>query len=131
MVSGELIKLPLFEHDIGINPQEILVVTQEEIITPALEILENINVQQTTPETIPQSINESLEKLFPEQRYYEKDIQKAKEILGDVAQEFTPHQLKDTLVEIQYLVECWLDEFERNIFKGKTLRELLHEKGGL
>ncbi len=130
MINSQSLELTLLEHDIGKNSQNIPIVTKEEIITPAIEILDTVNVR-SAPETIHQSINVSLEKLFPEQQYYEKDLQKAKEILGDVVRELSPQQLKDTLVEIQYLVECWLDEFERNIFKGKTLRELLHEKGGL
>ncbi len=56
------------------------------------------------------------------------DIEKAKTILGDIAKQMTDDQLKDTYVEIQYLVESWLDDYERSIFDGKTLRELLGEQ---
>lgn len=55
----------------------------------------------------------------------EKDIDEAREILGDTAKDITDDELKDILVEIQYLVECWMEEFERTIFNGKTLNELL------
>jgi len=55
----------------------------------------------------------------------QKDIDEAREILGDTAKDLTDDQIKDILVEIQYLVECWLEEYERKIFDGKTLNELL------
>jgi hypothetical protein len=57
----------------------------------------------------------------------EVDIEKAKTILGDIVKQMTDDQLKDTCVEMQYLVETWLDDYERSIFGGKTLRELLGE----
>ena len=55
----------------------------------------------------------------------QQDIDEAREILGDTAKDLTDDQIKDILVEIQYLVECWLEEYERKIFNGKTLNELL------
>ncbi len=111
--------LPLLELDIG----------KREIITPAVEILSQVTT--ASPIAPAPSIRKSLDELFPEQKYEERNLKDAKEILGALADEFTPQQLKDTIVEMTYLTECWLNEFEREIFKGKTLRELLHEKGGL
>lgn len=102
---------------------------KREIIAPAVEILSQIST--TSPVAPAQYIRKSLDELFPEQKYEERSLKDAKEILGALADEFTPQQLKDTVVEIRYLTECWLNEFEREIFEGKTLRELLHEKGGL
>jgi hypothetical protein len=55
------------------------------------------------------------------------DIEEAREILGDTAKQLTDEQLKDICVEIQFLVESWLDEYEESVFDGKTLRELLGE----
>lgn len=57
----------------------------------------------------------------------EIDLAKAKTILGNIAKKMTDDQLKDACVEMQYLIETWLDEYERSIFGGKTLRELLGE----
>ncbi len=57
----------------------------------------------------------------------EVDIEKAKTILGNIAKQMNNDQLKDTCVEMQYLIEAWLDDYERSIFSGKTLRELLGE----
>ena len=71
----------------------------------------------------------SLDELFPEQEYEEKAVKRAKEILGLLSDEFTAEQLKDVVAEVQFLVSTWLDDFEKNIFDGLTLQELLHEKG--
>ena len=49
--------------------------------------------------------------------------------MGVVANELTADQLKGVITEIQYLVDSWLDDYERNVFDGLTLKELLHEKG--
>jgi hypothetical protein len=57
----------------------------------------------------------------------EIDIEKTKILLGDAGKKMTNEQLRDSFVEMQYLVETWLDAYERSIFGGKTLRELLGE----
>ncbi len=75
------------------------------------------------------SITQSLDTLFPEQKF-DKSIQKSKEILGPLTDNFTPEQLQDLVMEMQFLIDSWLDDYERQLFDGKTLRELLHEKGG-
>lgn len=60
----------------------------------------------------------------------DKDIQQTRKILGEVAKDLSADELKDIASEVQYLVNSWLDDFERGIFEGKTLKEILHEKGG-
>lgn len=55
----------------------------------------------------------------------QKDIDEAREILGKTAKDLNDDELKDILVEMRYLIECWVDEYERKIFNGKTLNELL------
>lgn len=115
--------------------QQQLLFTEDKIITPLVKVLQEVTPQpishqpQTTKES--SSLKKSLDELFPEQEYEEKNIQKTKEILGDLAYQLTPEQLKDTVAEVQFLAESWLDDFEREIFGGLTLKEMLHEKGGL
>lgn len=113
--------------------EQQLLIREEKIITPLVEVLDSVNPISPPKSTEPVSptLRQSLDELFPEQQYDEKAIQKAKEILGKTADEFTPEQLRDAVTEIQYLCESWLDDFERHVFQGKTLNELLHEKGGL
>lgn len=57
----------------------------------------------------------------------EKDLVDAKNILGDIAKDWTDEQLKNELVKINYLVESWLDDFEKRVFEGKTLAETISE----
>lgn len=58
----------------------------------------------------------------------DRDIEKTKRVLGQVASHLTDEELKTVTSEIRFLVESWLDDFERNVFEGKTLRELLCER---
>jgi predicted ATPase len=55
----------------------------------------------------------------------DKDIVESREILGDVATDWSDDQLKDEIVKIQCLTDSWLDEFERKTFDGKTLAEII------
>lgn len=92
--------------------------------------MEQITLQ---PKSIAQenAVSSVLDKLFPEQQHEEKIVQKTKDILGEVSNELSPEELKCTIAETQFLAEAWLDDFERKIFNGLTLKELLHEKGSL
>ena len=109
--------------------QQQLLIPEEKYITPIVEILNSTNDPESQNKATP--TKKSLEALFPEQEYEEKAIKKTKEILGIKASQFAPEQLRDVVAEVQYLAMSWLDDFERGIFEGKTLMELLHEKGGL
>lgn len=113
---------------------EAVKVSEQQIITPLELILQEVT-PKTQPEHLPlknnpKPIKESLNSLFPEQEYSDKDFQKTKEILGPLAKNLTTAELRDVIAETQYLINSWLDDFERNIFDGLTLNELLHEKGG-
>jgi len=110
-----------------------LFITEEKIVTPLVQVLDQVTPSTNTHKQLEnsQSFIQSLNDLFPEQEYENKAIQRAKEVLGNLADEFTHAQLRDTVAEIQFLADSWLNDFERKIFKGLTLKELLHEKGSL
>jgi hypothetical protein len=126
MINNQIIELPLFEQEREANS-----IAVDKIATTFVEVLNTTNPTTHNSEPVSIAISKSLDDLFPEQKVEEKNIQRAKEILGEIACELTQAQLKDTIVETQYLVNTWLDDFEREIFKGKTLKELLHDKEGL
>lgn len=88
-------------------------------------------VRQSIKDKSSQSTIQTLDKLFPEQEREEKNIKKTKQILDQLSEQFNDQQLKDLIVEVQFLTDSWLDDFERSIFKGLTLQELFHEKGTL
>ena len=69
---------------------------------------------------------EKLNQLFSDQNQEQKTIQEARSILGDSAKNLTDEQVYNLVNEIQFLVDSWLEEFERNIFNGKTLNEVFH-----
>ncbi len=107
------------------------VVTEQQILLPLNQVLAEVTPKPTEskPFTLSPSTAQSIQDLFPEQEYEEKNIQLAKKSLGTLSAEFSREQLKNLITEVQFLTESWLDEFERQIFKGLTLQELLHEKG--
>ena len=55
----------------------------------------------------------------------QKDIDEARDILGDIAKDISDDDLRNIVVEIQFLVESWIDEYERKTFNGKTINELI------
>lgn len=59
------------------------------------------------------------------QEIQKKTILDTRHILGDSANSLTDDQILDLVNEIQFLVDSWLEEFERNSFDGKTLNELI------
>lgn len=71
------------------------------------------------------SLEESLNTLFPTYKE-ETKLQKAKRVLGgEIASEVTDEQLEIFLTEVQFLLDGWLDSFEKTIFDGLTLKQIL------
>lgn len=107
---------------------ELQLFEEAKIIKPLTEILQETKPAAVSNNQNSQTLKKSLDELFPEQLSEEKNIKKAKEILGIVSNELTIEQIRDIVTEMQYLVAISLDNFERIIFEGSTLKELLHEK---
>lgn len=106
----------------------------QQIAVPLTQVFETVTSKVLHPQELSTSsreINDSLDKLFPEQEYEERNIQKAREKLGELANNFSKDELRDLVAQVEYLAETWLDDFERDIFDGRTLNELLHERGGV
>lgn len=104
-------------------------VREEQIVAPLVEILERVTTgNQPASLNDSKTITQSLNDLFPEQEIENRNLKRAKEILGDIAKEFSESELKDVIAQVEYLAESWLDDFERDIFGGLTLREVLHER---
>ena len=72
-----------------------------------------------------QEAYEQINELFNEKDQQEKSVQEARDILGDSAKDLTDSEVYDLVNEVQYLVDTWLEEYERKTFDGKTLNELL------
>jgi len=70
------------------------------------------------------SLENTINAIFPIQ-IEENKIQRARNILGKKAAQTTDEELAISLTQFEFLVNCWLDEFERESFSGKTLEEML------
>jgi len=68
-----------------------------------------------------------LNKMFPEQEHKNKTVKRTLEILGDLSDKLSVDEIQTMIVETEYLCETLLDDYEKKIFKGKTLKELLNE----
>lgn len=116
--------------DVVNKTNEDIIISGEKVEKSVSHILTEVIPETLSTPTKPQHLAKSLDDLFPEQKYEEKNIKKAKEILGNISDELTTDELRDTVTKIQYLCDTWLNNFEKKIFKGVTLQEILHEKGG-
>lgn len=109
------------------------ITTNQTLLMPVARVFEEVTSRPISkiPSSLSPSATSSIQELFLEQEYEEKNIQKAKQILGELANNFSQSELRDVVAQVEYLAESWLDDFERDIFEGKTLKEVLHEKGGI
>lgn len=73
------------------------------------------------PKFLPDAVQQRIQTIS------ETELQEAKDILGQAAKELTDDELRQQIACMEYLSESWLDEYERKIFKGKTLNEKLAE----
>jgi len=51
-------------------------------------------------------------------------INKVRQLLGEKAKNISDEQLETFSAQFDYLLNCWLDSFETQLFDGKTLREI-------
>lgn len=91
--------------------------------------METINTPQNyVKKNMPEEpVSVFLDKLFPEQEYRDKTVKRALGILGDDAGKFSVDEIQTMVAETEYLCEALLDIYEKQIFNGKTLQELLNE----
>ena len=74
-----------------------------------------------------QTVENIVLSILPE-HFEDNKIQRARSILGNKASQISDEEIETSLVQFEYLVNSWLDEFERNIFENKTLQEILKTK---
>lgn len=90
----------------------------------------DIKVERPRPETLivkhSKIFESSLSNIFPSKQE-ETQVQKARLIMGDDVKALSDEDLEVFLTEFQYLIDCWLDEYEKQVFNNKTLSELMKE----
>jgi len=92
--------------------------------TPDSYIIPGLNEPVGIPSE-PQGAYDQINQFFSKQDKQNKTITEAREILGESAKDLTDEQVYDLTNEIQYLVDSWLEEYEKEVFDGKTLDELI------
>lgn len=128
-MNGEAGRTPLFTVE-EVEKQTLAVNPYISVVEESIQIPSQTRAEEKEITRVNTSIIKSLDEIFPEQQY-EKKLRKAKQILGPIAVEYSADQLRDLITEIQFLCDSWLDDFERKIFNGLTLSQLIHEKGGV
>lgn len=63
---------------------------------------------------------------FPTQQE-ETRLQSARRIMGEVLVDISDDELEVCLTEIRFLLDAWINEFERELFNNKTLQQVLME----
>lgn len=63
---------------------------------------------------------------FISQSNKENQIEKSRRILGEVASNLSDDDLQIFITEIQCLINSWFDQYEKQIFNGQTLRQILN-----
>lgn len=72
-----------------------------------------------------QGVYDQINQNFQGQNEKIKVTQEAREILGEASNNLSDQEVYELVTEMQFLVENWLEEYEKNVFDGKTLNELL------
>ncbi len=73
------------------------------------------------------SLENSLSAIFPTNSEENKIVATRRQ-LGESGKAFTDEQISSIITEFQYLIDTWLSEFEKEVFSGKTLIQLLSDK---
>ncbi len=87
----------------------------------------NASSQPIHPLATLKTLDNLLLNMFPQNKDENRIIQTRK-LLGKTAENLSDEQIHCIVAEFQFLFNSWLDEFEKEVFGGKTLKEVLNEK---
>ena len=112
--SFKNMETPLF------NTRELTL--QQEVTTETLPSSQ-IPIYKPTPEI---SLQNVLNRAFPKQSE-ENKFTRTRHLLGETAKTLSNEQLETSVTEFQFLIDTWLNEYEKDVFKGLTLKEVINE----
>jgi len=55
----------------------------------------------------------------------ESKIARMRGHLGETAKNLSDTQVETIITEFQFLIDSWMDEYEKEVFNGKTLKDVL------
>lgn len=84
-----------------------------------------LDAKQHAPQSSLTKAYDKLNQYFDDQNQQQRAVEEARDILGESATPLTDEELYDLTNEMQFLVDTWIEEFGRDVFDGKTLKDLL------
>ena len=86
-----------------------------------------VNQSRTAGYTSPAaSIDEALRSIF-KPAAQETLLQKTRGIMGETLGNLPDDELEIHITKLQHLIDYWMDEYEKQLFDGKTLQQVLRE----
>ncbi len=70
------------------------------------------------------SVEAAINNIFPQQQD-ETKVSRLKKILGKSGEQLSDDQIQTLATDFEFLIESWLDSFEKQIFQGMTLEDML------
>lgn len=120
----------VYNHSIGGYTTQLELLNRREIVASKEQYFANFQAPKMRPEALiiqhAKTLESALQNIFPEKQEITR-IEKARLIMGEDIKNLSDEELDVYLTKFQYLIDCWLDEFERLAFDNKTLREVLME----
>ncbi len=81
---------------------------------------------ELTPYNPQKTLESTLNSILPDSQE-ENKLMKARKIMGETIKDVPDEQLQVFVTELQYLIDTFLDNFEKQVFDGLTLKQLLRE----
>lgn len=73
-----------------------------------------------------QVVESELTRIFPT-KLEESKAELVRRIMGARIADLSEEELNAYITQFQFLVETWMDEFEKQVFEGRTLEQVLKE----
>jgi len=83
-----------------------------------------MEVQEPQSTSKPLNFERSFTQFSPE-TVEQTGTSKARHLLGEAVKSMDEAQLETMVAQCEYLIDCWLDDYERKVFNGKTLSEMV------
>ncbi|QQS43876.1 hypothetical protein IPM65_07115 [Candidatus Roizmanbacteria bacterium] len=104
--------------------QELLIQTTETISENKTKKTLNSSAIGSVHTTPFKAFDNALNNIFSQSDEVNK-IARTRRLLGETADHLTEEQLKTIVTDFQFLIDTWLDAYEKELFDGVTLQNLL------
>lgn len=71
------------------------------------------------------SLEEAIKSVIPDQSE-ENKVLRTRKHLGKIAENLSDAHVETIISEFQFLIDTWMDEYEKEVFSGQTLKEVLN-----